>query len=306
MAHSNISKTENLRQVNGLEFFANQLVEGFITGLHKSPYHGFSVEFAEHRLYNHGQSTRHIDWKVFARTDRLYTKQYEEETNLRCLVVIDSSSSMFYPVNTSGKFLFSVYAASALAFLLHRQRDAVGLCLFDDRIREMTPVKSTRSNLDKIYTLLERNVSIKENRNHKTAVAPVLHEIAEKIHRRSLVVIFSDMFDSSEDLGEIFKALQHLKHNKHEILLFHVSDYDTELNFNFEDRPHEFIDLESGDKIRLNPAEIKPKYEASLKAFHTDLMMKCHQLKIDLIEANSKTDYRTILQSYLIKRSKMG
>jgi uncharacterized protein (DUF58 family) len=217
MANPNINKTANLRQVNGLEFFANQLVEGFITGLHKSPYHGFSVEFAEHRLYNHGQSTRHIDWKVFARTDRLYTKEYEEETNLRCLIVIDSSSSMFYPVADSGKFNFSVYSASALAYLLHRQRDAVGLCLFDDQIREMTQVKSTRTNLDKIYTLLERNLSDKENRNKKTAVAPVLHEIAEKIHRRSLVVIFSDMFDSNEDLGEIFKALQHLKHNKHEI-----------------------------------------------------------------------------------------
>jgi uncharacterized protein (DUF58 family) len=306
MANSNIHKTENLRQVNGLEFFANQLVEGFITGLHKSPYHGFSVEFAEHRLYNHGQSTRHIDWKVFARTDRLYTKQYEEETNLRCLIVLDSSSSMFYPVADSGKYRFSVYSASALANLLHRQRDAVGLCLFDDQIREMTQVKSTRSNLNKIYTLLEKNLSAKQNRNHKTSVAPVLHEIAEKIHRRSLVVIFSDMFDSSEDLGEIFKALQHLKHNKHEILLFHVSDHATELEFEFEDRPHEFIDVESGDRVRLNPAEIKLNYTATQKAFHTDLMMKCHQLKIDLVQANSKTDYQTILQAYLIKRSKMG
>jgi uncharacterized protein (DUF58 family) len=213
---------------------------------------------------------------------------------------------MFYPVADSGKFNFSVYSASALAYLLHRQRDAVGLCLFDDQIREMTQVKSTRTNLDKIYTLLERNLSDKENRNKKTAGAPVLHEIAEKIHRRSLVVIFSDMFDSNEDLGEIFKALQHLKHNKHEILLFHVSDYDTELNFNFEDRPHEFIDLESGDKVRLNPSEIKTKYESSLKEFHNDLMMKCHQLKIDLIPANSRTDYKSVLQSYLIKRSKMG
>jgi uncharacterized protein (DUF58 family) len=306
MAHSNPHHAENTRSVNNLEFFANQLVEGFITGLHKSPYHGFSVEFAEHRLYNHGQSTRHIDWKVFARTDRLYTKEYEEETNLRCLIVLDRSSSMFYPVVDSGKFRFSVYATSALANLLHRQRDAVGLCLFDDQIQELTQVKSTRSNLDKIYTLLDRSLSNKQNRNKRTSVAPVLHEIAEKIHRRSLVVIFSDMFDSSEDLGEIFKALQHLKHNKHEILLFHVSDHDTELEFSFEDRPHEFIDLESGDKIRLNPAEIKSKYISSLKAFHEDLIMKCHQLKIDLVQANSNMDYHTVLQAYLIKRSKMG
>ena len=306
MANLNLTKGENLRQVNGLEFFANQLVEGFITGLHKSPYHGFSVEFAEHRLYNHGQSTRHIDWKVFARTDRLYTKQYEEETNLRCLIVLDSSSSMFYPVKDSGKFRFSVHAASALAYLLHKQRDAVGLCLFEDQIREMTQIKSTRSNLDKIYTLLEKNLTSKQNGNKKTSVAPVLHEIAEKIHRRSLVVIFSDMFDSSEDLNGIFKALQHLKHNKHEILLFHVSDHNTELDFDFEDKPYEFEDLESGEKIRLNPAEIKTKYQASLKAFHADLMMKCHQLKIDLVMANSKMDYQGVLQAYLIKRAKIG
>jgi hypothetical protein len=170
----------------------------------------------------------------------------------------------------------------------------------------MTQVKSTRSNLNKIYTVLERTLAATEIKNKKTEVAPVLHEIAEKIHRRSLVVIFSDMFDSSEDLDEIFKALQHLKHNKHEILLFHVSDYDTELNFNFEDRPHEFIDLETGDRIRLNPAEIKSKYESNLQKFHNDLMMKCHQLKIDLIPSNSRTDYKSVLQSYLIKRSKMG
>jgi uncharacterized protein (DUF58 family) len=307
MTTANNPTAENLRQVNGLEFFANQMVEGFITGMHKSPYHGFSVEFAEHRLYNPGQSTRHIDWKVFARTDKLFTKQYEEETNLRCLIVLDGSSSMFYPVEQAGKFRFSVYAASALAHLLHRQRDAVGLCLFDDSIREMTPVKGTRSNLDKIYTLLEHQLTAKDtHRNKKTTVAPVLHEIAEKIHKRSLVVIFSDMFDSNENLGEIFKALQHLKHNKHEILVFHVSDHDTELSFNFEDRPHLFIDLESGDEVTLNPAEIKAKYTASLQAFHADLQMKCHQLKIDLVQANTQTDYKTVLQSYLIKRAKMS
>jgi uncharacterized protein (DUF58 family) len=301
------TKAERVRQVNGLEFFANQLVEGFITGLHKSPYHGFSVEFAEHRLYNPGQSTRHIDWKVFARTDRLFTKQYEEETNLRCLIVLDGSSSMFYPVPQAGKFRFSVHAASALAYLLHRQRDAVGLCLFDDSVREITPVKGTRSNLDKIYSLLERELAAKDaHRDKQTAVAPVLHEIAEKIHKRSLVIIFTDMFDSGENLNEVFKALQHLKHNKHEILVFHVSDHATELSFDFEDRPHLFVDLESGDKIALNPAEIKAKYMASQQAFHADLQMKCHQLKIDLVQANTQTDYKTVLQSYLIKRSKMG
>jgi uncharacterized protein (DUF58 family) len=296
---------DEIKQTGSLELLAKQLVEGFITGLHKSPYHGFSVEFAEHRLYNEGQSTRHIDWKVFARTDRLYTKQYEEETNLRCLLVIDCSPSMFYPRDTKGKFRFSVYAASAMAYLLHRQRDAVGLCLFSDQIEEYTPIKSTPSHLDKIFTALERRLGMAPPTRATTEVAKVLHEVAEKTHRRSLVVLFSDMFDGPGNQAELFKALQHLKHNKHEVLLFHVSDHDTELAFQFMERPYEFIDLESGERLKLNPAEIRDKYMAQSALFHQELKMKCNQLKIDLVEADSKTDFYQVLQAYLIKRARM-
>lgn len=299
------SKIDDIKQSSSLELLAKQLVEGFITGLHKSPYHGFSVEFAEHRLYNEGQSTRHIDWKVFARTDRLYTKQYEEETNLRCLIALDCSSSMFYPADTRAKLKFSVQSAAALAYLLHKQRDAVGLCLFSDKVDELTPVKSTSSHLDKVFTLLEKTLSSNGETKKATRVSHVLHEIAEKIHKRSLVIIFSDMFDGSEDPEDVFKSLQHLKHNKHEVLLFHVSDHSTELGFNFEDKPYEFVDLESGDKLKLNPAEIKTAFTSSLEAFHRMLRLKCNQLKIDFISANTQTDFYSILQSYLIKRSKM-
>jgi len=299
------AKFDNIRQSSSLELLARQLVEGFITGLHKSPYHGFSVEFAEHRLYNEGQSTRHIDWKVFARTDRLYTKQYEEETNLRCLIALDCSSSMYYPADTLAKLKFSVYSASALAYLLHKQRDAVGLCLFSDKVDEITPIKSTSSHLDKLFTLLEKTMSPESKPNQATRVSVVLHEIAEKIHKRSLVIIFSDMFDGSEDPEEVFKSLQHLKHNKHEVLLFHVSDHATELEFNFEDRPYEFVDLESGDRLKLNPAEIKKSFTSSLENFHRNLRLKCNQLKIDFISANTQTDFFSVLQAYLIKRSKM-
>lgn len=299
-------KFDDIRRTASLELLAKQLVEGFITGLHKSPYHGFSVEFAEHRLYNEGQSTRHIDWKVFARTDRLYTKQYEEETNLRCLIVLDGSSSMYYPTDTRAKLKFSIYCASALAYLLHKQRDAVGLCLFSDKIDELTPIKSTASHLDKLFRLLERTIESESLARKTTRVADVLHEVAEKTHKRSLIIIFSDMFDSGQqDQEEVFKSLQHLKHNKHEVLLFHVSDHETELDFNFEERPYEFVDLESGDKLKLNPAEIRIRYTASLESFYQNLKMKCNQLKIDFISANSQTDYFTVLQSYLIKRSKM-
>jgi uncharacterized protein (DUF58 family) len=296
---------DEIKQSGSLELLARQLVEGFITGLHKSPYHGFSVEFAEHRLYNEGQSTRHIDWKVFARTDRLYTKQYEEETNLRCLIVLDCSPSMFYPEGTVAKFRFSVYSASALAYLLHKQRDAVGLCLFSDGIDEYTPVKSTTSHLNKLFAILENAMAKGAGKNKPTKIPDVLHEIAEKTHRRSLIVIFSDMFDVNENTADLFKALQHLKHNKHEVLLFHVSDHETELAFNFEERPYEFVDLENGEKLKLNPNEIRERYVAQLESFHQELKMKCNQLKIDFISANARSDYFEVLQAYLIKRSKM-
>ena len=298
-------KIEDIRLSGSLELLAKQLVEGFITGLHKSPYHGFSVEFAEHRLYNQGQSTRHIDWKVFARTDRLYTKQYEEETNLRCLIAIDCSSSMYYPKDTLQKLKFSIYSASALAYMLNRQRDAVGLCLFSDKIEELTPIRSTPSHLDKLFTLLSNRLKNTGVVNKSTRVAEVLHEIAEKTHRRSLVVIFSDMFEGGDNDEEIIKALQHLKHNKHEVILFHITDHNTELDFKFEEKPYEFVDLESGEKLMLNPHEIKDQFERELKEYHLKLKMKCNQLKIDFISANIQDGYSEVLQTYMIKRSKM-
>lgn len=297
----------NLRettQPGSLELLARQLVEGFITGLHKSPYHGFSVEFAEHRLYNEGESTRHIDWKIYGRTDKLFTKQYEEETNLRCLIAVDISSSMFYPVDTKAKIRFSAYVAGALAMMLSRQRDAVGLCLFSDTIETLTPVKSTPTHLEKLFVHLERILAGTHKTTSKTNVARVLHEVAEKIHKRSLVVIFSDMFDG-DHTEELFKALQHLKHNKHEVIVFHVTDTETELLLNFDDRPHEFVDLETGDKLRLNPADVREVYKKESDQFYKALKMRCNQYKIDFVEADVRQDVNLILQTYLIKRSKM-
>jgi len=294
---------EDVRRAGGLELLARQMVEGFITGLHKSPYHGFSVEFAEHRLYNEGQSTRHIDWKVFARTDRLYTKQYEEETNLRCLIALDCSASMYYPQPGNDKIRFSIYAAAALSYLLTHQRDAVGLALFSDQLEELTTIKSTPAHLDKVFKLLDQKLNA-PTKLKPTRIAEVLHTLAEKIHKRSLVVIFSDMFEG-ENQEEIFKALQHLKHNKHEVLLFHITDHETELSFNFEERPYEFIDLESGEKLKLNPAEIKERFVNQLSLVHSELKMKCNQLRIDFISANARQNYFEVLQAYLIKRAKM-
>jgi len=295
-----------IKQGFSLELLARQLVEGFITGLHKSPYHGFSVEFAEHRLYNEGESTRHIDWKVYARTDRLFTKRYEEETNLRCLIAIDQSPSMFYPADTHAKIMFSIIGAASLGYLLQRQRDAVGLCLFSDKVETLTSIRSTPTHLNKLLAALEQASRYeKDSKSKKTNVAHVLHEIAEKIHKRSLVMVFSDMFDSHENTDELFKSLQHLKHNKHEVIVFHVMDKMTEMEFNFDDKPMEFIDLETQEKIKLNPQDIRTHYQSELTKFHHSIQMRCNQYKIDYIEADVRQGYDQILQTYLIKRARM-
>ncbi len=293
-----------VREFGNLEFLAKQLVEGFITGLHKSPFHGFSVEFAEHRLYNTGESTRHIDWKVYAKSDKLFVKRYEEETNLRCHLLVDTSSSMYYPEPAFGKITFSILAAASLAVLLQKQKDAVSLCTFSEHIEVQTPVKSTASHVHKI--LLELNTLLNQPPpQRKTAVADVLHLIARKIQKRSLVILFSDMFDTPEDSAILFSALQHLRHNLHEVLVFHVTDKKTEAEFDFEDRPYEFVDLESGERIRVQPNQVRTQYREHMQRYYNDLKLKCGQYKIDFIEADISQGFDPILMTYLVKRSKM-
>jgi len=292
-----------IREYGNVEFLAKQLVEGFITGLHKSPFHGFSVEFAEHRLYNTGESTRYIDWKVFGKTDRLYVKRYEEETNLRCHLLIDTSSSMYYPEKTNGKITFSTMAAGAIAYMLQKQRDAVSLLAFSDGIEIQTPIKSTPSHIHKIFMDLE-TILQKPKPLKRTTVVETLHEIAEKIHKRSLVVIFSDMFDDINNSERLFSAMQHLRHNMHEVLLFHVTDKNTEEEFNFEERPYEFVDLETGEKVKAQPSQIKEQYKAAIKEFYHDLKLKCVQYKIDFIEADINQGFDPILSAFLVKRRK--
>lgn len=292
-----------IREYGNVEFLAKQLVEGFITGLHKSPFHGFSVEFAEHRLYNTGESTRYIDWKVFGKTDRLYVKRYEEETNLRCHILIDTSSSMYYPEKTNGKITFSTMAAGALAYMLQKQRDAVSLLTFSDEIEIQTPIKSTPSHIHKIFMDLESLLQ-KPKPQKRTSVVDTLHEIAEKIHKRSLVVIFSDMFDDINNSDRLFSAMQHLRHNMHEVLLFHVTDRNTEEEFNFEERPYEFVDLETGEKVKAQPSQVREQYQAAIKEFYHDLKLKCGQYKIDFIEADINQGFDPILSAFLVKRGK--
>lgn len=293
-----------IREYGHLDFLSKQLVEGFITGLHKSPFHGFSVEFAEHRLYNNGESTRHIDWKVFGKTDKLFVKRYEEETNLRCHILLDVSSSMYYPVQNNGKLSFSVLAAATLANMLQRQRDAVSLVTFTDQIEVHTECKSTSTHIHKIFVELESVLNRKKTLL-KTSVIETLHQIADKIHKRSLVVIFSDMFENIEDIEKTFSALLHLKHNLHEVLLFHVTDKKTEKDFEFDDRPYEFIDLETGEKVKVQPQLVKEKYITVLENFSHDLKIKCGQYKIDFIEVDINQGFDQVMNSFLAKRAKM-
>lgn len=299
-----IINLEQAKKYGSLELLAKQMVDGFITGLHKSPYHGFSVEFAEHRLYNFGESTRHIDWKVFARTDRLYTKQYEEETNLRCYLLLDHSSSMHYPLPEKDKLKFSAYASAAISYLLQKQRDAVSLVSFTDRINVQMPAKSTAAHVRKIFENLTEIIET-ESTEEKTDVTSVIHEIAEKINRRSLVVLFTDMFQPGKDVNQIFESLSHLKHNQHEVLLFHVTDHATELKFEFEDRPYKFVDLETNEVLKLTPTEYKKSYEEEMRRFYSAVKLRSGQLKIDFISVDVRDDFNKILTSFLIKRGKM-
>lgn len=303
----------HLTQFGSLEFLARQIVEGFITGLHKSPFHGFSVEFAEHRLYNSGEPIRHIDWKLYGRTEKLFVKRYEEETNLRCQLVIDQSSSMCFPVRQKidfehpNKLFFSVYAAASLMELMRRQRDAVGLDLFDETIAFHEEAKSSAVHNKLIYSQLEGLIENYDKTKAKmTSTVQCLHQIAEMTHRRSLVVIFTDMLDNMEDFNKMFDALEHLKYNKHEVILFHVYDGDLEQDLDFENRPYRFVDLESGETLKLNPVEIQETYRRLMAERKEAILRHCYQYQIDYVEADINKDYNQILTSYLIKRSKMG
>lgn len=300
------------QQLSRLEFMAKQAVEGFITGMHKSPFHGFSVEFAEHRLYNTGESTRHIDWKLYARSEKLFVKRYEEETNLRCHLVIDHSSSMYFPSGVKAdsddlnKLKFSIYASAAMIELFRRQRDAVGLSLFSDTVSLKTKAKSSAAHHQFLYNELEGLMnSIGKPNQKRTFTVEALHEIAESIPRRSLVVIFSDMLDNSERSEELFSALQHLKHNKHEVILFHTLDKSKEIDFDFANRPYTFVDMESGGEVKVNPRDVREEYVKGVSEFSAELKLKCGQYGIDFVEADIHAGFNQILLQYLVKRKKM-
>jgi len=305
---------ENLRDIeyfpeyDNLEFIASQVVEGFITGLHKSPFHGFSVEFAEHRLYNKGESTKHIDWKLFARSEKLFVKRYEEETNLRGQIFLDISSSMLFPYESKGfnKLRFSIYCAASLIYLLRRQRDAVGLSTYDDELRFHSNARSSEVHIQVLYNELRKYLDPKSiGLKKQTNIPELLHNLSEIIHKRSLVIIFSDMFaGNDEDSEKLFSALQHLKYNKHEVIIFHVTDKKFEQEFAFTNRPYKFVDLETGQVLKLNPNEIRETYIDRTNKLVKQLNDRCGQYMIDIVEADINKGFDEVLKPYLLKRAK--
>ena len=298
-----------IKGFKNLELLAHQVVEGFISGLHKSPFHGFSAEFAEHRLYNQGESTKHIDWKLYAKTDRLYTKRYEEETNLRCHLIIDNSSSMHYPsfknfnINQLNKISFSALAAAAIMNLLKRQRDAVGLSIYSDHYDYYSNEKGSERHHQMLLAKL--NETLVNNRDQIiTKTYTFLHEIAEKIKRRSLVFLFTDMFQSDQEEEKLFEALQHLKYNKHEVILFHTYDKEKEIEFDFNNRPKRFVDLETGEHLNLYADNVRQDYKEAVQKYFNELKIKCGQYRIKYVPVNINEDFSAILTSYLIERQK--
>ncbi len=307
---NNLLDIQQFQQFDNLEFISKEVVEGFITGLHRSPFHGFSVEFAEHRLYNTGESTKHLDWKLFARTDRLFVKQYEEETNLRCQLVIDNSSSMLFPFEKGkavqmNKLAFSVYSAAAIIYLLRKQRDAVGLSLFSDDIEFHSEARLSSVHIDLLYNKLGALLRQEQAQLHKkTNTVDALHMIAENIHKRSLVILFSDLMEQ-ENTDDLFEALQHMKYNKHEVLLFHVTDHRQEKEFDFRNQPYRFVDLETGEHLRFSPHDLKKNYEKAMTDYFEEMRVRCGQYHIDLAEADINEDFKQVLFTYLLKRKRL-
>ena len=292
---------------NNLELLAGQVVEGFISGMHKSPFHGFSAEFAEHKVYNAGESTKHIDWKLYARTDKLYTKRYEEETNLRCHLILDNSSSMHYPalkssdLNNPNKIAFSVLATAAIMQLMKKQRDAVGLSIYAENFEYYAPEKGSERHHQMLLNQLNQVVSSPQTPK-KTDTYANLHFIAEKLKRRSLVFLFSDLFQNEMQQEKTFEALQHLKYNKHEVVLFHTYDSTTELNFEFDNTPKRFEDVETGNYIDVFSDNLKEGYSKAVNSYFEAVKLRCAQYKIRYVQADIQRGFAPILSTFLVER----
>lgn len=288
-----------------LELIARQVVEGFIIGLHKSPFHGFSVEFAEHRQYNPGDDLRHIDWRVYGRSERFFVKKHEEETNLRCCILLDTSSSMQFPESTSwNKQQYGCLIAATLLQLLKRQLDAACIALFDEQIYLQTECRSSPVH----YRRLQQELALvfeSHNKRRTSEIAAAIHQIADQIHRRSLVVIISDMVETREQMGHLFDALQHLRYNKHEVILVQILARKEEIDFGFENRPYEFVDLETGERTRLQADQLRAHYLRAMEEFRKEIENQCYRHNIARVEVDLEEPVDQVLHTFLVKRNKM-
>ena len=292
------------RKFGSLELLAKQVVEGFITGLHQSPFHGFSVEFAEHRLYNNGESIKHLDWKLLARTDKMFIKRYEEETNLRCNILIDGSSSMLFPLKQEfNKLSFSIDAAAALIFLMRKQRDAFGLSVFSDKYDFYSPAKSSLTHQRFILSSIEKISENKYNEKEvkSTDITAAVNRLAMTINKRSLVFIFSD-FMGFKNFDEFANSIKHLRHNMHEVVIFNVFDNNLENELNLKNKYYNVVDMETGEKVKLHPNQIQEKFKQQRRAYALKLKNMLISQKVEFINANIEDGFDNILLQYLIKR----
>lgn len=291
-----------------IELLARQAVEGFVIGLHKSPYHGFSIEFAEHRPYNTGDSLRHLDWKVYGRSDRMFIKKYEEETNLRCCIAIDTSASMQYR-NAAGrsKLEASAIGAATLIAFLKKQMDASGLAIFDQSLRRLSRMGSSTAHHKSLLSLLQQELLLPSAAAAKGShIGQVLHQLADRLHRRSLIILFSDLDEEPMDVQALIAALQHLRHAKHEVLIFEVGDGAKEWELALPDRPLALRDLETGETMNIIPREVRQAYLQSYGSFRAHFQHQCRLMNIDLFHYDINEDPAILLRRYLIKRKKMG
>lgn len=279
-----------------LDLIARMVVEGFIIGLHRSPYHGFSVEFAEHRQYMLGDDTKHIDWKVYGKTERFYIKEFEEETNMKCHILLDTSASMGYKSGKLTKLQYGTYLSAALSYLMLNQQDAVGLVTFDQKIRQYLPPKAVNSYLKQLLITLHTSKS-----SSKTNISTALHEMADRIKRRGLIILISDLFD---DMSAIMSGLKHFRHNNHEVLLFHTLDPE-EKKFDFHGEVV-FEDIETGQHLLTHPAHIRKEYQKKVSQFIKKFRKECRENRIHYVLMDTTESFDKALFEYLVKRKKVG
>ncbi len=306
------SELDNAPLFTHLELLARQVVEGFMSGIHKSPFHGFSSEFAEHKIYNKGESTRYIDWKLYARTDKLYTKTFEEETNLRCHFILDNSASMYYPevrelsLTSLNKIGFSVLAIAALMHTLKKQRDAVGLSVYSDDYHFSSREMSNERHYQRLLAELNQVGNHKGPLGDRSRTYEYLHQIAEKIHRRSLIFLFSDLLQTEVSDSELFEALRHLKYNKHDVVVFHVLDAETEVNFDFDNSPRRYIDMETGRRLDLYADAVRKNYRERMNHYLHELQLQCAKYKIKYAPVDIQRPFDQVLNQFFIERRSFG